>query len=134
MQATVGTARTRLAGIYVLLVDDDPEILEIFSSYLAHHGAYVRSARNGMQALVALGIARPDVIVADYRMPGMNGVTLLAQVRGTRLEGARPIPAILCTGISGLTSVARAAGFDHCITKPVDPLTLVDEIARLTES
>jgi two-component system CheB/CheR fusion protein len=128
----VGTLRARLAGVYVLLVDDDPEILEMFSAALSHYGAYVRAARTGQQALVALGIARPDVIVADYRMPGMNGAALLAQVRGTRLEGERPIPAILCTGISGLGAAARAAGFDHCITKPVDPQTLADEIARLT--
>ena len=129
----MGGARARLAGVYVLLVDDDAEILEIFSSYLAHYGACVRSVKNGNQALVALGIARPDVIVADYRMPGMNGAALLAQVRGTRLEGERRIPAILCTGISGLGPVARVAGFDHCITKPVDLQMLADEIARLTE-
>ena len=123
--------RDRLRGIYVLLVDDDPDTLDIFGSYLRHHGAHIRGAASGQEALAYLAIARPNVIVTDQMMPGMSGVELLEQVRKMAGDTQRPIPVILCSAVGGLTAAAKAKGFSSYFTKPVDPQALVDEIARL---
>jgi CheY-like chemotaxis protein len=95
--------RDRLRGIYVLLVDDDPDTLDVFGSYIRHYGAHVRGAASGHDALAYLAIARPNVIVTDQMMPGMSGMELLQQVRKMAGDAERPIPVILC-------SIARLAG------------------------
>lgn len=91
----------------------------------------VGRAETGHAALRYLATTRPDVMVVDYTMPGMSGFELLERVRKMDSAGQAPIPAILCSAVAGLAAVARAAGFASYITKPFDPIVLVEEIARL---
>ena len=121
----------RLRGVYVLFVEDDPDTRDIVAEYLRYHDAYVQTARNGWEALASLKSARADVLVIDYRMPGMTGIELLKQIRALPGEHERATPAILYTGIKTLRQAAVEAGFSVYLTKPLDPHVLVDEIARL---
>ena len=121
----------RLRAVSVLLVDDDHDTLDVVATYLDHYDAFVGRAETGHAALRYLATTRPDVMVVDYTMPGMSGFELLERVRKMDSAGQAPIPAILCSAVAGLAAVARAAGFASYITKPFDPIVLVEEIARL---
>jgi CheY-like chemotaxis protein len=88
-------------------------------------------ARSTEEALNHLARERPNVIVADYAIPGTTGVAFLQQAR-THLSGVDgQIRAILFSALSGLDEVARDAGFDRYLIKPLDPEVLVTEIVRL---
>jgi CheY-like chemotaxis protein len=121
----------RLSGVLVLVVDDDPDALQVMTEFLRYYGAHVTTARSGSEALRHLVAVRADVIVTDYTMPVMNGVDLLGQIRKLDGETGAPTPAILCTAVGGLAAVARAAGFASYMVKPFDPQALVEEVARL---
>jgi CheY-like chemotaxis protein len=122
-----------LDGVRVLLVDDDPSILRAFSLFLACSHAHVDKARDATEAFSSYETHRPDVIVADYAMPGKTGIEFLQQVRSRERSANTRTPAILISAIYGLDAAARAAGFDSYLTKPLDPDGLVSEIARLAK-
>jgi len=75
-----------LAGIHVLLVDDNEDALDIFGAYLRHLGALVTVARNGAAALAHLTQLRADVIVTDLSIPEMDGIEFLTRFRDYRGE------------------------------------------------
>ena len=122
-----------LDGVRVLLVDDDPSILRAFALYLVCSRAGVQTARDAAEGLEAFTANPPDVIVADYAMPGKTGIEFLQQVRSYAGQAAAPTPAILISAIHGLGAAARAAGFGSYLTKPLDPDFLVSEIARMAK-
>jgi CheY-like chemotaxis protein len=88
---------------------------------------------SGSEALVALAIASPDVLVTDLRMPGMDGYDLLAAVRAGERGSARRLPAIALTAYATVQDRNRAlaAGFDLHLPKPVEPSDLLRAVAAL---
>jgi CheY-like chemotaxis protein len=86
--------RSRSFKCRVLIVDDDPLVLETFAATLRSFGFSVRTAENGFVALQILREALPDIILSDLRMPGMSGFELLSIVR-------RRFPHIPTIAISG---------------------------------
>src|SRR5687768_1349851 len=67
----------------VLIVDDDPDTIHILTSYFAHIGFRVQSAMHGADALMAIVHDRPDLVLLDIWMPGMDGLTVLKRARAT---------------------------------------------------
>jgi DNA-binding response OmpR family regulator len=68
--------------IYVLLVDDEPDLLDFLSKRLNRRGFIVQTASNGRQALAAIGTSPPDVVILDMLMPGgMDGLATLREIR-----------------------------------------------------
>jgi CheY-like chemotaxis protein len=128
-----GTSRGRrqLAGVRVLAVDDDYDALEILATLLEAAGAEVRVARSAADALAALRVWWPTVIVSDIGMPEQNGYELIGAIRA--LPGGDRIPAAAVTGYSQWEDRARAfaAGFQAHIPKPADPDELIAALARL---
>ena len=120
-----------LRGVVVLVVEDDEDARYVLTSYLAYFGAHVVEATNGVEALNAMKGVRPDVIVTDMSMPGMDGLELFAEVRKLPGQAERPTPMIACTAFSHLRDAARQAGFQAYFVKPMEPRELVNEIARL---
>jgi CheY-like chemotaxis protein len=122
----------RLDGIVVLAIDDEPDSLVLLTTVLKNAGAVVRTASSGPDALADLREHRPDVIVADVGMPGMDGLQLIRQIRLLD-EPLRSTPA------AALTAYARsqdriaslASGFQMHLVKPIDPLELVVAVSRL---
>ena len=110
-----------LAGKRILLVDDATETLESLGNLLHMEGAKVTSASSGDQALkAAAGASEPyDLIISDIGMPGMDGYTLLAELR--KVEATAKAPAIALSGFTRPTDVASAlaAGFETHVRKPV---------------
>jgi PAS domain S-box-containing protein len=136
--AAVGTDRAqRLAGLDVILVDDDPDARDTIGLALRHAGAAVADFALGDAAVASLADGlpanRPDVLLLDLAMPGEDGFALLARIRALEAEHAvRPVPAIAVTAFSQTDrGRLRAAGFQDLVGKPVDTERLVVAILAL---
>lgn len=107
----------------ILLVDDDVDICSNLSDILIDLGYRVDSAYNGATALEMIQRGHYDVAVLDYKMPGMNGVTLTREIRRVRPD----MVSLLVTAHSGsMTEEALAAGAWHVLAKPVGPKRLLN--------
>jgi signal transduction histidine kinase/ActR/RegA family two-component response regulator len=127
------TERPNLAGLRVLLVDDEPDTLEILSLILGQFGADVRGAGSAGDALETFLQWKPDVLVSDLGMPGEDGFALIGKVRALTTEQGRDIPAAALTAhVREEDRVqALAAGYQTHIKKPVDPAKLAAAVASL---
>lgn len=122
-----------LAGLRVLVVDDDQDACAMLRMILGEHGALVTTVTSVDEALDVLGRGPQDVLVSDVGMPLRDGYELLREVRRREQGGARRLPAIALTSFSRPQDVEQAlqAGFDVHSGKPLRPLKLVHAIARL---
>ena len=123
-----------LQGITVLLVDDQPDVLELVRRLLAECGAEVKVAASGASALAMLKDAQPDILLSDIGMPGMDGYELIAQVRGVLALGAAALPAVALTAFTRLKDRSRAfeAGYQAHVEKPIQPALLIQTVLELT--
>jgi CheY-like chemotaxis protein len=113
----------------LLIVDDDPDILETMRLVLEACGYRVIAAREGQSALDLLrGGARPALIVLDLMMPGMDGWTLLSELQ--RDAGLPAIPVVVLSGDTD--AVRRAASLEvaAALCKPLDVDTLLAAVER----
>jgi CheY-like chemotaxis protein len=125
-------ALTPARPVNVLVVDDNPDAAESLALVLGRAGHAVRVAGDGLAALDAAREARPDVVLLDLGMPGMNGFEAARRLRED--PAARPALLVAVTGWASDDDRRRtqAAGFAHHLTKPADPeqvLALVGEFA-----
>ncbi|MCU0552029.1 MAG: response regulator [Leptolyngbya sp. Prado105] len=126
---------TSLAGIRVLVVDDEPDMLNLITFLLEEYGAEVRSATSIAGAISLLDEFELDILLSDIAMPGGSGYDLIEEIR--RLEVAQDcadqLPAIALTCFASTTYEERSlqAGFQRHLTKPVDPEVLVTSILDL---
>jgi CheY-like chemotaxis protein len=130
----MGDTRKSLQGVSVLVVDDNPDALDLLETMLTYYGALTVTADSGKEALARLASMRVDIIISDISMPGFSGHDFLRAVR--RLPGqaaARHTPAIALTAFNepGQREEALRAGFQAYWVKPFDPAALVHEISRL---
>jgi CheY-like chemotaxis protein/two-component sensor histidine kinase len=121
-----------LAGVHLLIVDDDPEARSMLQTILANHGAIIEFAANYDEALQSLIVFKPDLILCDIGLPGKDGYQLIAEVRRSELAGER-VPAIALTAFAQVKDSAQAlaAGFDVHVAKPVRPFNLLQTIVEL---
>jgi signal transduction histidine kinase/ActR/RegA family two-component response regulator len=117
-----------LSGIRLLVVDDEPDSVELLSYSLAQVGGTVTAARSGHDALVALKHHRPDVVLTDIQMPEMDGFELLDEIRRISTNGPPPVIAITAHARGDDATRAADAGFAAHVTKPVDLPRLVSTI------
>jgi len=110
----------------VLVADDDADILRIVEINLRLEGFEVVTARDGPDALAKAVAVRPDLVLLDVRMPGIDGYTICAQLRADATLAA--VPVIIVTASNGAAEVeaARRAGADDFLVKPFLPATLLD--------
>ncbi|MBD2196951.1 MULTISPECIES: hybrid sensor histidine kinase/response regulator [Calothrix] len=122
-----------LAGVQILLVDDDADSLDFVAFVLEEDGAQVRTASSALAALQAIEQEKPDILVTDISMPDMDGYTLLRQLRTWSSEQGGQIPAIALTAFARQYDRQQAmqAGFQVHLPKPVNPEELVAAIVKL---
>ena len=132
-QAELSNDDTLLAGVQILLVDDQPDVREFFSFALEQYGATVTAVESAAEALETLAQSKPDILLSDIGMPLMDGYMLLREVRKLSPEEGGEIPAIALTAYAGEMNYnqAMAAGFQKHLPKPVDPVDLATAIVNL---
>ena len=113
----------------ILLVDDSKTIRSIQKNALKQLGFEdVAEAADGLEALAAIANARPDLMIVDWNMPNMDGITLVRKVR----ETDRKMPMIMCTTEAEKPRILAAikAGVNDYIVKPFTPEGLNEKINR----
>jgi len=102
----------------VLVVDDDPRLLQIIEMYLRLEGYEVTTAETGEDALLRLTQQPVALVILDIMMPGMDGVEACRRIRADPATSA--IPIVMCSALSADEDVRRArdAGASHMICKP----------------
>ncbi len=126
----IGALRT-LAGVRVLVVDDEADAQEVARTALELCGVEVRTAGSAMQALEVLECWVPTVLVSDIAMPNEDGYALIRRVRAHEAAHGGHVPALAFTALARAEDRTRvlAAGFDGYVTKPIDPVQLIDAVA-----
>ena len=128
------TRTPRLEGQRVLLLEDHPDSRDLLVQALEGSGAVVDAFAAVPDALAALPVVAPSVIVADIGLPGEDGYSFIRRVRAHAAQNIRTIPAIAVTAYATTPDrhEALAVGFQHHMAKPIDPQQLVETIHGLT--
>ncbi|MEH2050139.1 PAS domain-containing protein [Nostoc sp.] len=125
-----------LTGIKVLTVDDDPDARELLTVLLTEYGATVLTVTSAAEVLANLESFKPDVLVSDIGMPGVDGYSLIQQIRTLTPEKGGEIPAIALTAYARVDDYERAitSGYQRHVTKPLDPEELVQSVVALAQT
>jgi signal transduction histidine kinase/ActR/RegA family two-component response regulator len=133
-----GPAPRALAKVRVLLIEDEPDSRDLARAALTRFGAQVSAVSSSAEAVNAILAASqetlPHVVVSDIGMPVEDGYVFIQQLRALAPERGGRIPAVTVTGYStpGDVDRALAAGYQLHLSKPVDPLALIEAVAKLS--
>jgi DNA-binding response OmpR family regulator len=117
------------APLRVLVVDDDPSIVELLTTFLEQDGCEVTSETDGEAALQAVAAAPPEVLVLDIMMPGLDGLDVCGRVRALGAEG-RQMAIILITALDSRAyrALAESHDADDYVAKPFDIPELLKKV------
>ena len=132
---TLRDRQPSLADLRVLVVDDEPDALELIEEVLKARGAEVASVGSAVEAMAEMERQRFDVLVSDIGMPLMDGYALISMIRQLPIERGGRIPAAALTAYAGAEDQRRvlSAGYQIHIQKPVEPDELSTIVANLAE-
>jgi len=120
-----------LRGAHILVVDDDPDTLEVECALLELQGCKLDCVESVAAALAALKKHPVDLVITDCAMPGEDGFDLIHRIRNHHAFDG--IPALMVTAHAdpALRQQALEEGFAAVLTKPVDPTRLIETVQRL---
>jgi CheY-like chemotaxis protein len=129
-------ALPHLAQVRVLIVEDEIDNRKVLSAMIKQCGGEVKCAETASAAFQIIAQWRPDVLITDIALPDLDGCTFLKQLRSSPDRHGAETPALALTVLGRPDERARitAAGFDVFRQKPIDPLDLAHEVARLAGS
>ena len=115
----------------ILVVDDYQDAREMYAEYLQFSGFRVAEAKNGNEAVEQAFALKPDLILMDLSLPGMDGWEATRRLKAD--DATRRIPIVALTGhaLAGASEGAKRAGCDSFVTKPCLPDDLVVEVRRM---
>lgn len=125
----------------ILIVDDDPDIVDYLGLFLEDHGYQVSSANRSSSALIALDKVEPDAVILDVVLPGKSGLDLLVTIR--QHDRWSTVPVVVLTGNDSivqdngnnyLAGYDLERGADFVLAKPVDRDVLAAVLSKLTNS
>jgi two-component system sensor histidine kinase/response regulator len=124
-----------LAGLEVLIVDDNATNRRILNGWAGHWGMLAEDADNGPEALerIASRQRRYDAVFLDFHMPGMDGLEVARRIRRGETHDRTLILLLTSAGRSGEAARSRAVGIDACLTKPVNRSDLLTTLQRLLD-
>jgi CheY-like chemotaxis protein len=122
-----------LSGMKILVIDDEPDILDLTKCLLTFYHANVIAAATAAEGLEQVQTHRPDVIVSDIGMPHRDGYQFIREVRNLPAHNGGQTPAIALTAFNGVKDRSRAlnAGFQRHLSKPFELQELIDIIASM---
>jgi CheY-like chemotaxis protein len=136
VETALGQVDLPLAGISVLVIDDEPDARDMAAFALGHAGAQALSAGGAVEGLEILHRSRPDVVVCDIGMPVNDGYDFVRWVRGLPEEEGGKTPVVAFTAFSRPVDRQRAVaeGFHLHLSKPAAPGELIDVVAALKKT
>jgi two-component system cell cycle response regulator len=114
-------------SIRVLVVEDDPDSLELMTYLFRAFGHEALGAASGDRALDVASATSLDLILCDLRLPGMDGFELLSKLKADPELKAIPVVAVTAYAMPGDKERVMSAGFDGYVSKPIDPQSFVRE-------
>ena len=113
----------------ILIIEDNPDNMKLFSAVLGLHGHEVAGRADGQGLLEALETDSPDLVLMDIQLPGQDGFALLAEIRQSAHRNLRVV-ALTAHAMTGDEDRALEAGFDGYITKPINIRSFPDQVAN----
>jgi CheY-like chemotaxis protein len=122
-----------LPGLHVLIVEDNDDSRYLLTEVLEYCGALVTAVSSAAEALAVFARVRPNIVVSDLAMPGVDGYELIRRVRQLPADRGGAIPAIAITAFNEDydSAKAREAGFDAYVKKPINLNSFCDLVSRL---
>jgi DNA-binding response OmpR family regulator len=118
----------------VLVVDDDPVILKLLEVNFEMEGFTVLVAHDGEEGIEVARSNQPDVVVSDIMMPKTSGLELVVALKSDASTSEIPIILLSAKAQNADVRTGLDAGADDYVTKPFEPLDLVDRVNRLLET
>jgi DNA-binding response OmpR family regulator len=115
----------------VLVVDDDPVIVRLLEVNFEMEGFAVRTAADGVEGLASAKAQQPDVIVSDVMMPRMDGLQLVNELKADPRTASIPVILLSAKAQADDVRAGIEAGADDYVTKPFEPLDLLDRVVKL---
>ena len=127
---------TTLAGLRILIIDDDEDTRDLIKTMIEQYGAESRRAGTIAEALTAVEEWKPSILLSDIGLAGEDGYDLIRRVRALSPDRGGDTPAVAVTAYASGEDRRRAldAGFQSHITKPVDQIELIDTLVRLSST
>ena len=113
---------------HVLVVDDEPDLLELVQYNLAAAGYDVTCVGSGEEALAAVGLAQPDLVILDVLLPGMDGLDVCKTLKGDAQMAGIPVVMLTARGEEADIVTGLEIGADDYLTKPFSPRELLARI------
>ncbi len=121
----------RTMAPHVLLIEDEPNIIEAIRFILSRDGWRVSCHSDGATAVDAVGRARPDVVVLDVMLPGRSGFDILRDLRADEATRALPVLMLTAKGQAKDRERARDLGVSHFMSKPFSNAEVLDRLRAL---
>lgn len=115
----------------MLVVDDDPQVLGLLRLNFEMEGYEVSCASDGTEALEAVARDDPDLVVCDIMMPGIDGLEVVRRLRADPATADLPVVVLSAKAMRSDLRAGMDAGADEYVTKPFDPVELIDVVSRL---
>ena len=122
----------------ILVVDDDPDILDVLTMILESKGYHVVTARNGVEGLAQIEAEKPDLMILDLLMPKIDGFTVYKKLQDPKWAKYRDMPILVLTSVREEASrrryeleTGRELDVDDYIEKPFSPDILLERVDKL---
>lgn len=120
-----------LRGQKILVVEDEPDGLEVAVTLLEMYGAEVLTATNGQEGLEVVRREHPKFVISDLSMPEMSGWEMVHMIKNDRSIMDIPVIALTAHAMTGDRERALAAGFHNYLSKPLRPQTFINDLLKL---
>jgi len=118
----------------VLVVEDEPNNMKLMMTILRRHGHEPIEAFTGEEGLEKAAASRPDLILMDIRLPGIDGLETASRIRRMEHMANVPILAVTSYEMANELETLRKAGCNGCLQKPIDPLTINETIMGMIKA
>lgn len=124
------------APTFVLIVDDEKSVIDVLTSLMrtGDQAIEIAGAQSGIEALLIIGERKPDLLILDIAMPGMNGIEVCQRLKSSPVTKKIKIVAISGVPDPAIRQGSLAAGADLFFAKPLDMITFRDTCFRLLRS